>query len=155
MKTIAFSLLLAFASLEHPFNAGLRTQPRPRLTYEEFVRLPPERRDEVYGQLSADTKAAFLRKRFDQWLAENRAQLSSRQVAAVREAINLVTPELFQRAPDAKDRERRDAVSKKLRCSLGSELAYSFAQGEAAPVKVERTWTQVLQSWTEWVVDCV
>jgi hypothetical protein len=155
MKTIAFSLLLAFASLEHPFSAALVTQPGPSLTYEEFVRLPPESRDEVYRQLSADTKAAFLRKRFDQWLTENRGQLSSRQVAAVREAINLVTPELFQRAPDAKERARQDAVSKKLRCSLGSELAYSFAQGQAAPVIVERTWTQVLASWTEWIVDCV
>lgn len=152
MKNIAYSLLLTFASLEHPL---LAVQPGPTLTYEDFVRLPSERRDAVYPQLGAETKAAFLRKRFEQWLAENRGQLSSSQIAAVQEAIDLVKPELFERAPTAKERERQNAVAKKLRCSLGAERAYSFAQGEAAPVNVGRSWTQVLESWTEWVVDCV
>ena len=152
MKSIAYSLLLTFVSLGHPLLAA---QPRPTLTYEEFVRLPSERRDAAYTQLSAETKAAFLRKRFEQWLAENRGQLSSSQIVAVQEAINLVTPALFERAPNAEERQRQDAVSKKLRCSLGAELAYSFAQGEPAPVKGERSWTEVVHSWTEWVVDCV
>lgn len=156
MKTIACSLLFALAFLEHPVSAAaVTTQAAPSLAYEEFVRLPPERRDEVFRQLGAETKAAFLSKRWEQWLTENRGQLSSNQVAAVQEAINLVTPELFQTAPDAKARERQDAVAKKLHCSLGAELAYSFARGGAPPVKVERTWSQLLHSWTEWVVNCV
>ena len=156
MKNIAYSLLLTFASLEPPLGgSALAIQPGPTLTYEEFDRLPLERREKAYTQLSAETKAAFLRKRFEQWLAQHRGQLSSSQIAAVQEAINLVTPELFERAPNAEERQRQDAVSKKLRCSLGAELAYSFAQGEAAPAKGERSWTQVVHSWTEWVVDCV
>jgi len=156
MKTIVYALFAMFTSTAYASSAdALLTQPTPAPAYEEFVRLSPERRDEVYRQLSADTRAAFLKKRFELWLAENRGQLSSRQVAAVEEAINLVTPEMFTRAPDARVRERQDAVSHQLRCSLGQELAYSFANGEAAPVRVERTWTQILHSWTEWVVDCV
>ena len=47
---------------------------------------------------------------------------------------------MFRQAPDASARERQDVVSRNLFCALGGELAYSFAKGEAAPGRVERTW---------------
>ena len=134
-------------------GSGLQSTPTP--TYEEFVQLPADRRDALFAQLGADTKAAFLRRRFESWLTEHRRQLSARQVAAVQDAIDLVTPTMYERPPDEGEKARQDAVGKKLYCSLGAELAYSFANGKAAPVKVNRTWSQAFESWAEWVVDCV
>lgn len=150
LPVVILTLTAAFASNDRSLARAAQTPP----TYEEFVKLPAEQREAVFAQLSADMKAAFLRRRFESWLAEHRPHLNARQIATVQEAIDLVSPKMFDQPPAEKDRARQDAVAKKLYCSLGSDLAYSFARGET-PTKVDRTWSQALHAWTDWVVDCV
>jgi hypothetical protein len=137
MKIVAFSLAL----LSAPDLAGAQS-PGP-------AALPPP------TAVSADAQASLLRRRFEQWLIEHRSQLSSSQIAAVQAAVELVTPALFQEPPNEGASAKQAAVGKKLYCSLGAELAYSFANGTSVPAKVDRSWTHTLQQWTEWVVDCV
>ena len=108
----------------------------------------------AFAQLGAEQKAALLRTRFEQWLEDNRESLNDRQVATVRKAIALVSPDIFRSSPDAGTKARQDAISSELYCSLGSDLAYSFARG-TPPSKVKKTWKQAGQDWYEWVTDCV
>lgn len=136
-------------------NSSTSTQPAKTPSYEEFAQLPSTQRDALYATLSPEQKAELLRTRFQRWLDEHRATLSNRQVSAVREAIEFVTPELLRAPDDPKTIEKQLAVSAKLSCALGSDLAYSFAKGLPPSQRVERTWTQVVDTWIEWVVECV
>ena len=133
----------------------MEAQPRQKLAYDEFVTLPDDRRDAVFQRLNAEDKAAIMRTRFERWLEEHRKDLSARQISTVGEAIDLVTPQIFEGPPDEQMKRRQNDVSERLACSLGSELAYSFAKGKPASTASEVTWTHVLRSWTEWVVECV
>jgi hypothetical protein len=156
MMFMAYLLVVVVAATALPAGGAVSpTQAAGTPTYEEFAQLPSDRREAVWAHLTPETKAVFLRARFERWLSAHRTRLNPRQIAVVKDATELVTPEMFRNPPDAKARERQDVVSKNLFCALGGELAYSFAKGEAAPGRVERTWAQALQSWTGWIFDCV
>ena len=62
-------------------------QPRERLTYDDFVKLPDDRPDSAYAQFSAEDKAAIMRTRLERWLEEHRTDLSARQTSTVRKQL--------------------------------------------------------------------
>jgi len=105
--------------------------------------------------ISAEDHALLLRSRFERWLDDHRATLTARQVSAVREAIEQVTPELFRAPREPGAIQRQLETSEKLYCALGSELAYSFANDKTPAPPVARTWTQAVHTWISWVAECV
>jgi hypothetical protein len=100
-----------------------------------------------------EQKAQALRAQFERWLDENEPNLNARQAAAVREAIEVVTPDLYRSTPDRDARARQDAISAKVYCQLGGDLAYSLAHG-TAPSRSSKTLRQVFEGWYEWVTEC-
>jgi hypothetical protein len=101
---------------------------------------------------AAEHHAEFLRGRFQRWLDTHRATLTSRQVAAIREVIE--SPELFRAPQDPQAIQRQQEISHKLYCALGSELAYALAN-DKTPAQPAHTWTQIIHTWIDWVVECV
>ena len=150
---VLLAAVVSISTFDWSGSAAIQTPKRP--TYDEFAQLPSTQRDALYATLSPEDKAELLRARFQRWLDEHRATLSNRQVSAVREAIEFVAPELFRTPQDPKAIEKQLAVSAKLSCALGAELAHSLAEGQAPSQRVERTWTQVVETWIDWVVECV
>jgi hypothetical protein len=116
--------------------------------------LPQGQRGAVSATSGPEHQAELLRRRFQRWLDDNRAALTTRQADAISDVISGLTPELFRAPQDATSNQRQMDTSHKLYCVLGSELAYAFANDVAPPSPVERTWTQVVQRSIEWVVDC-
>jgi hypothetical protein len=125
------------------------------VAYEEFVKVPVDQRDAVYAALTPENKAELSRGRFQRWLDDNRATLSTSQASAVQEAIASVTPELFRAPQDPTSIQRQLTTGNKLYCALGAELAYAFAKDQTPAPPVARSWTQVFQQWTHWIVECV
>jgi hypothetical protein len=153
LAMVLLATVMSISTLDWNGSTAIQIPKKP--TYDEFAKLPSSQRDALYASLSPEDKAELLRASFQRWLDEHRATLSNRQVAAVREAVEFVTPELFRTPQDPKVIDKQLAVSEKLSCSLGPELAYSLAKGQAPSQRVERTWTQVVETWIDWVVECV
>ena len=103
---------------------------------------------------NADQQASALRSKFERWLDENRNDLNDRQVAAVREAIDHISADMFSHPASPEAQAREDAIRKKLNCALDGELAYSLAHG-TRPAKVEKTLSQTAAEWFDWVTQCV
>jgi hypothetical protein len=146
-------LVLVFIALAVGVDARSSQANRP--TYDEFIRLSAEERDLLYAKLTVAQKGELLRAQFQHWLEDNRKTLNSKQIAAVTDAIILATPDGLRLSQDPKGVDRQLAVSSNLYCSLGPELAYAFAKGEPPPKPVERTWTQAVHAWIDWVANCV
>ena len=140
------------SSITVPVETGWKSD---NLRVVAFVQSKKDRRILSVGSavLAAEQKAVLLRSRFERWLDENRDDLSQHQIDAVRETIDLVSPGLYEQPPDRAAMARQDAVSARLHCALGTELAYSFAHG-TRPVKTDKTWRQTAQGWYEWITEC-
>ena len=148
-------ILLVLVFLGLAVGVGARSFQANTPTYEEFIRLSADERDRLYAKLTDQQQGQLLRAQFQHWLDANRKTLNGKQIAAVTEAINAITPDGLRLGPDPNGVERQLAVSSNLYCSLGPELAYAFAKGEPPPKPVERTWTQAVHAWVDWVANCV
>ena len=155
MNITTMVLVIVIVGGSPEWNTSAETQAAKTVTYDEFRQLPEAQRDSVYAILGAENKAELLRSRFQRWLDEHRATLTSRQVSAVREVIESVTPELFRAPQDPKAIQRQLEMSHKLYCALGSELAYSFANDKTPAQPAEHSWTQTVHTWIDWMVECV
>lgn len=63
--------------------------------YDAFRKLAWSERLEIFGALSAEEKAAFVRVVISRWLEAHRAELSAQQIAILEENVAFIRPELY------------------------------------------------------------
>ncbi|MBI2219607.1 MAG: hypothetical protein HYU53_00165 [Acidobacteria bacterium] len=148
-RVIAAILLLTFAAPSAVARAGDNG-------YEQFMSLTAEQRREAFARLPADQKAALKRTHAQRWLETHRAELSAGQVAAVEQAIDFVTPELYD-GPQTEERRRREQeIRKRLECSIGRDrAAAAFVLMPEIPQPTPEGLGRVVDQWLGWFVDCV
>ena len=65
------------------------------LDYDAFRKLSWSERLKIFGALSAEEKAEFVRGIIGRWLDTHRGELSARQIAILEENIAFMRPELY------------------------------------------------------------
>ena len=126
------------------------------ITYDDFVGLAPEARREQFQRLSAEHKALFIRTHAQRWLAANQSRLSDAQIAAATDAIEFVTPQMYQQPNDPGVLERQRKITQKLSCTLGLENTRHAFVLDAPQQQSERsTWQSTADEWWSWLSECV
>lgn len=147
MKLIVAGVVAATVALSSSAGLPLALQQEaaPQISYEEFMKLGHASRRQRFAQVDAGTKAAIMRSHIAAWLAKNRGRLSTGQVAVVQDAIEFVTPELYE-SPTTRDlMARSEALQARLACRLRrSDILTAFKPSD--PPKVA-TWLEDSSAW--------
>lgn len=123
------------------------------MTYEAFMAVETPKRSEVFATLTPENKSALKRAHAEAWLARNRQRLSTKQIAAVQEAIAFLSPELYRQPAVAEMRVKEGKIRQQLECTLNrSDVieAFTFLTPGPAPTFSER-----VDEWLSWFGDCV
>lgn len=127
---------------------------KPPPTYDEFIARDIAQRRAVFAMLNPETQILLVRTHGERWLSGHRARLSVQQVATVQAFIDFI-PQLF-RGPIDRDSVRRELeLTKAIRCRVGER---AFAEAFAilhAPLERRWAWRDFVNSWLEWLVECV
>jgi hypothetical protein len=147
-------LALSFAALAvdgQPSPAGQRT-----LAYEELMKLGDKERESSLLQMPPAERLRLKRTHAQRWLEKNRASLTPSQVAVAQEAIDFISPERYRDLSDPELMKQEAEIAHRLACSLGEERAVAaFTFREIAPPSSNRPWSDLLDSWAQWLVECV
>lgn len=124
-------LLVLLSMLAAPQGAADPCQQvqEPASAYQRFMQLQPADRPAAFQSFTADKKACIKRLHAAHWLEQSGQHLSASQVAAVREAIDFLTPELYTNPEDPGLMRREAEVKNNLACQIGrqqAQAAFSF-----------------------------
>jgi hypothetical protein len=128
---------------------------QPRLSYDEFLKLDDQERESVLSRMSVEQRIVLRRAHAERWLEQNRPSLTASQVAVVTEAIQLLSPERYRNPSDPELIKQEERISHRLACSLGERRALAAFTFRSQPTPPARSWSAVLDSWAEWLVECV
>lgn len=125
------------------------------IPYDEFVTLSAAAQASALRQMAPDRRAILKKIHAERWLEKHRASLDASQVAAVQAAIDLLSPGRSGNRQDPASIEREAQVAHRLWCAIGEERALeAFTFRDQAPT-VDRSWSALLDSWAQWLVECV
>lgn len=125
----------------------------PANAYQQFIQRPPAERATAFERFSADKKACMKRLHAVRWLEQSGQDLSASQVAAVREAINFVTPEIYTNPDDPVLVRREGEVKANLACQIGrqqAQAAFSFHRESTS----SSSGVGLFARWLERFSDC-
>lgn len=127
-------------------------------SYDDFARLPADRKRERFFALTPEGRAMIYRTHAERWLASNRARLSGSEIAVFEEIVAFITPELYGRTLDRGLEERERALQARMRCRVSDEDVMAMMDVfEDTPVASppRRTWTYLSQAkcWVEWAAE--
>lgn len=127
-------------------------QPSPPQTYEAFMALRSDERQQIFSTLTPDQKSSLKREHARRWLSKNAGTLSSEQVSLVREAIEFLSPAYYS-DPTAPDTRRQEEVLRqRLECSLGRNgvsEALTFDDALSG-----QSWMEWMDEWATWLKRC-
>lgn len=154
MARLVVMLAVAMAGPWSAAPALSATLPATQLSYVDFLRIPPAQRDREFAALSPDNRAAIMKQHLERWLDVHRPDLSSHAQTLVREAIDLVTPELYSAPPNEAAQQRQAALARRLACALGEARASSLMKLDRPPQRISQTWADSTRQWIDWFVNC-
>lgn len=125
-----------------------------RVTYADFMNLPPAQQDRDWTALSPENRAAIMRQHLERWLEVHRPDLSSNAQALVREAIDFATPELYSRTPTEAQQQRQLLLGQRLACALGEARTSTLMQRDRPPQRINQSWGESTREWIDWFVNC-
>jgi hypothetical protein len=135
------------------------TKPANAITYDEFMRLPVQQRQEQFSRMGADSKALMVRTHAERWVAANRTQLGSSELGALQEAIAFITPRIYEAPMDPQALKRESDVKASMRCRVNTDDAMAaFSVFNASPVPQGRSrWSYLSQAkcWIGWFAESV
>lgn len=125
------------------------------VSYDEFLDLEEKERESMLARMPPERRIWLKRVHAERWLEEKRTSLTTSQVAVVTEAIRFLSPERYRnhRGPELIKQETE--IAHRLACSLGERRALAaFTFRDEEPTR-SRSWSDVLDSWAQWLVECV
>ncbi len=125
-----------------------------QLSYLDFLKIPPAQRDREFAALSPDNRAAIMKQHLERWLDVHRPDLSSHAQALVREAIDVVTPELYAVPPNQAAQQRQLVLARRMACALGDARASTLMKLDRPPQRISETWAERTRQWIDWFVNC-
>lgn len=75
-------------------------QEQPTIGYDEYISLPLEERNKVFGEISVENCALIMKTHIERWLAANHSRLTQEQIAVIEEVIRSVKSESYQAKRD-------------------------------------------------------
>jgi hypothetical protein len=157
MITVAPVLILASmvagtASAQVPSASAASAHTQP-MTHEAFMAIETSKRSDVFAKLTPENKSALKRAHANAWLTKNKYRLSTKQTAAVQEAIAFLSPDLYREPGSPAMRTKEDQVRRQLECTLSRNdviAAFTFLAPSSAP-----TLSEQVDEWLIWFDDCV
>jgi hypothetical protein len=135
------------------------TKPANALTYDEFMRLPVQQRQEQFSRLGADSKAFMVRTHAERWVAANTTRLGSSDLVALQEAIAFITPRIYEAPMDPQVLKRESDVKAGMRCRVNTDdVVAAFSVFNASPMPQEESrWSYLSQAkcWIGWFAESV
>jgi hypothetical protein len=129
------------------------------ITYDEFMRLPVQHRQELFSRLGADSKALIVRTHAERWVAANRTRLSSSELGVFQEAIAFITPRIFEAPMDPQVLKRESDLKASIRCRVDTDdVMAAFSVFDASPISREKSrWSYLSQAkcWIGWFAESV
>lgn len=129
------------------------TPPGSPLSEADFMQAPAAQDREVTA-LSPEDRAAIMKQHLERWLDVHRPDLSSNAQGLVREAIDLVTPQMYSRAPTEAEQQRQLLLGQRLACALGDARASTLMQRDQPPRRITQSWGDSTREWIDWFVEC-
>ncbi len=71
-------------------------QEQQTISYDEYMSLPLEERNKIFGEISVENYALLMKTHVERWLAANHPRLTQEQVAVIDEIIRSIKPESYQ-----------------------------------------------------------
>jgi len=121
------------------------TQTPAELTYTAFVQLPAGERVDDWNRTTPEVRSRLAQAHATAWMTAHEKRLSPAQIANLKEAIALLTPE-FYRNPESPAMMAQSAeLERKVMCTVWkSEAVVAFRPlGKSIPV----TWTDDVFTW--------
>ena len=135
------------------------TTPANAITYDEFMRLPVQQRQEQFSRLGPDSKASMVRTHAERWVAANKTRLGSSELGALQEAIAFITPRIFEAPMDPQVLKRENDIKTSMRCRVNTDdVAAAFSVFNASPISQEKSrWSYLSQAkcWIGWFAESV
>src|SRR5262249_44893466 len=124
-----------FAGVLSSHLTEIRGSPGGDLTYEEFMACGDRERREIFNRLTSEERSTLVRTPLERAAAAYGTILSEAQLAVIRQAIELVTPELYRGASDASGRARADQLAQRIRALFdgGTARQVFTLEGAALP----------------------
>jgi hypothetical protein len=130
----------------------------PLVGYDELMTRRVDERRALFAEITPENKAMIVRTHAERWLVRNTGRLSGSQVAAFRDIILLIEPELFGRTPDD---AREEALRAKMECRVSPDDAMhalsltNMLEGASKPEGLNPTWTRWSQAkcWLERIAE--
>lgn len=94
-----------------------------KITYDEFMPLPFEKRLKMFNKISAENRALMVRTQIERWLALNRNKLSEKQIELLKESIDFTTADKYEENRDI-EKVQREALE------VEKKMASVFSQDE-------------------------
>jgi hypothetical protein len=104
--------------------------------------------------LSAEDRAASMKQHLERWLEVHRPDLSNHAQSLTREAIALVTPEMYSRAPTEAQQQQTLLLGQQLACALGHARAGTLMQRDRPPQRISLSFGDSTREWIDWFVEC-
>lgn len=83
--------------------------------YDEFMPQPFKDRHKIFNEISAENRAFLMRTHVERWLAANRSQINSEQIAFLEKVISQIRTELYEEDRNQAEVEREgEAVSREI-----------------------------------------
>lgn len=154
MARFLVMLAVAMAGLGLASPVFSATPPGSRLTDADFLKVLAAQQDREFAALSPENRAAIMKQHLERWLDVHRPDLSSNAQVLVRETIDLVTPELYSRAPTEAEQQRQLLLGQRLACALGGAHASTLMPRGHPPQRISQSWGESTREWIEWLVNC-
>lgn len=147
-------LAVAMAGLGLAASVLSATPPGSPLSNADYLMAPPAQPGQEIAAQSPEHRAASMKQHLERWLEVHQPDLSSHAQALVREAIDLVTPEMYSRAPTAAEQEQQFLLGQRLACALGDARASTLMQRDHPPQRINQSWGESTREWIDWFVSC-
>lgn len=154
MARFLVMLAVTMAGLGLAASVLSATPPGPPVIYADFMKVPPAQQDREFAALSPENRAAIMKQHLERWLDVHRPDLSSNAQALVREAIDVVTPEMYSRGPTEAERQRQLLLGQRMACALGGARASTLRQRDHPPQRISQSWGESTREWIDWFVNC-
>jgi len=123
------------------------------VSYDAFLKLAPPQRNRTFQSLSPEQKATLKRTHAQRWLELHQSELTADQRAAVRQAIDFISPDLYRNPSDPTFRRQEDEIRNRLSCSIGRarvQEAFTFLGPPG-----DQTLLDAIDGWLTRFSDCL
>jgi len=145
------AVTVSLPAIRPPLHAASRDT---QVSYEELMSMPPGQRKQTLAASSPENRAAVMKQHLERWLDVHRPDLSRNAQALVREAIALVTPDLYATPPLPAIHEQQLRLSQRMACALGDRRAATLMQLDSPPQRIAESWADRTREWLDWLVNC-